>query len=118
MADKVFVKNLSLPCRVGVSKEERRKKQNVIIDIEIFCDLATAGTSDDINKTISYIEIQEQLTKLVAKGEFNLLEGLAENIASMILKNSNVSQVKVAVKKEKYSLAPIMGIEITRDRLG
>ncbi len=118
MKDKVFIKNLVLPCIVGVTKEERTEKQNVIIDIEIFCDLSQAGKTDDLNKSISYSEVQEQVTSAVAKGEFKLLESLAKTVASLILKNSLASQVTVAVKKEKYGKKPVMGIEITRDRNG
>ena len=118
MKDKVIVKNLVLPCTVGVSEEERTKKQNVVIDIEIFYELTNAGTTDDINKTISYSKVREKVTETVTKGEFKLLESLAETIASLILKDSDASQVTVAVKKEKYGKKPIMGIEITREQNG
>ena len=114
--DKVFIKNLALPCTIGVTKEERNEKQNVIIDIEIFCDLRKAGTTDDLNKSINYAEIQEKVTSAVTGGEFKLLESLAQTIASLILKEPLAFQVTVAVKKEKYGKNPALGIEITRDR--
>jgi dihydroneopterin aldolase len=103
--DKVFVKNLVVPCKVGVTQEERSKKQNVFIDIEVFCDLSQAGAANDLNKSISYSEIQE-------------LESLAEDVASLILKRSIACKAVVAVKKEKYAEKPMMGIEISRDRHG
>lgn len=118
MKDKVFIKNLVLPCTVGVTKEERTKKQNVVIDIEIFCDLSQAGTTEDLNKSISYSRVQEQVTAQVKTEEFRLLESLAETVASIILKDPIASQVTVAVKKEKYGKKPVMGIEITRDLVG
>ena len=116
--DKVFVKNLVVPCKVGVTQEERAKKQNVIVDIEVFCDLSQAGTTDDLNKSISYSEIQEKITDFITKGDFKLLESLAEGVVTQILNNSLASKVVVAVKKEKYAEKPIMGIEISRDRHG
>ena len=118
MKDKVFIKNLFLPCNVGVSEEERAKKQNVIVDIEIQCDLNQAGAADDLNKTINYYEIKERVAAAVTEGEFKLLESLAENVSLLILKDPIASKVVVAVKKEKYAKEPIMGIEITRDRHG
>ena len=118
MKDKVFIKNLVLPCTIGVTKEERTKKQNVVIDIEIFCDLTHAGATDDLNKSINYAEIQEKVTATVTGGEFKLLESLAQTVASLILKNPLASQVTVAVKKEKFGKKPAIGIEITRDRNG
>ena len=116
--DKVFVKNLVMPCKVGVTQEERLKKQDVILDIEVFCDLNKAGNTDDLTKSISYSDVQEKITDFVTNGEFNLLESLAEGVASLFLKNSLVFRVVVTAKKEKYAEKPIMGIEISRDRDG
>jgi 7,8-dihydroneopterin aldolase/epimerase/oxygenase len=118
LKDKVFLKNLVLPCAIGVTKEERAKKQNIIVDIEIFCDLNQAGKTNDLTKSINYAQIQEQVTEIVTKSEFILLEGLAQTVASLILKDSLASQVTVVIKKEKYGFKPVMGVEITRERNG
>ena len=101
-----------------MTKEERAKKQNVIVDIEIFCDLTHAGKTNDLTKSINYAQVQEQVTATVTNGEFILLEGLAQTVASLILKDSLASQVTVAIKKEKYGSKPVMGVEITRERNG
>jgi len=118
LRDKVFIKNLVLPCTIGVTKEERKTRQNVIVDIEIFCDLSQAGDTDDLNRSISYADVQEKVTAAVTSSEFKLLESLAQTVASLILKNPLASHVTVAVKKEKYGKKPAMGIEIARDRNG
>jgi FolB domain-containing protein len=116
--DKVFVKNLVVPCKVGVTIEERLKKQNVVFDIEVFCDLSLAGTTDELSKSISYSEIQEKIINSVTRSEFKLLESAAEVVASLILKNPLCSKVTISVKKEKYAKEPMMGIEISRDQHG
>jgi 7,8-dihydroneopterin aldolase/epimerase/oxygenase len=118
LKDKIFIKNLILPCKVGITEEERVKKQNVIFDIEIFCDLNRAGSTDDVDQTIDYYATKDNIAAMVTKGEFKLLESLAENVASIVLKKIQVSSVSVAVKKEKYSQNPVLGIEISRDRHG
>ena len=118
MKDKIFIKNLVVPCRIGVTEEERKEKQNVVVDVEIFCDLKQAGTTDDLSRSINYAEIQEKVTAAASRGEFKLLESLAQTMSSLILKNPLASQVTVAVKKEKYGQNPAIGIEITRDRNG
>lgn len=118
MKDKILIKNLTLVCNVGVTQNERSKAQNVIIDIEIFSDLSPAGKTDDIDQTIDYYSIKEKVTNAVAKGQFKLLESLAENVAALILKEPHVSSVTVAVKKEKYAQNPMLGIEIARDHNG
>ena len=65
--DKIFVNNLAVSCKVGVTREERAKKQKVIVDIDVFCDLSQAGTMDDLNKSISYSEIHEKITDFTEK---------------------------------------------------
>jgi FolB domain-containing protein len=115
MSDKVFVKNLVVPCWVGVTKEEKSKKQNIIVDIEVFCDLSHAGITDVLSKGLSYSEVQEKVIAVATSREYNLLESFAETLASMILNGPIVSRVVISVKKEKYARDPMMGIEITRD---
>jgi 7,8-dihydroneopterin aldolase/epimerase/oxygenase len=116
--DRVFIRNFVLPCNVGITDEERKTKQNVIIDIEIFCDLNIAGVTDNLEHSINYYNVQEQIFAAVSKGEFKLLESLAQTVAQLILKNPLALQVSVVARKEKYGEKPAMGIELTRDRNG
>jgi FolB domain-containing protein len=114
MSDKIFIKNMVLPCKIGLSEKERRKKQDVIVDVEIFRDLREAGISDNISKTASYSEITRKISKLVSGCEARLLESIAQNIASLLLEDSGTGKVTVRVRKKKYSRNPLIGIEITR----
>jgi FolB domain-containing protein len=116
--DKIFIENLVVPCRVGITEKERERRQAVIIDLYIFRDLMDAGISDNPGKTSSYTEIREDVFALVSKGEFKLLESLAEAIASLLLENSIVAKVKVRVRKKKYATSPGIGVEITRNQHG
>ena len=118
MSDKVFIRNLVLPCHIGVTEEERSEKQNVILDIEVTSDLRRAGATDDITQTTDYYEIKENVTGALAKAQFKLLEALAETVATIVLHDPAALAVTVSVKKEKYSESPAMGIEILRRRNG
>jgi len=114
MGDRIFIKNLVLPCKVGLSERERRRKQDVIVDVEIFRDLREAGITDDISKTVSYSEVTREISKLVAGCESKLLESIAQNIASLLLEDSETRKVTVRVRKKKFGRNPLIGIEITR----
>ena len=107
-----------MPCKVGVTEEERLKKQNVILDAEIFCDLSLAGANDDFDQTIDYFALMKDIATVVTKGEFKLLESIGETVTSLILKDHKVLSVTLAVRKEKYSQNPVLGIEISRERHG
>ena len=45
MTDRIFIKDLLVRCVLGLSAEERREKQDVLINVVLFSDLAKAGKS-------------------------------------------------------------------------
>lgn len=118
MGDKVYIKNLVVPCRVGVSERERSRRQGVIVSVQIFRDLREAGIADDLSKTVSYSEARQEIFDFVSGGEFRLLESVSEGIASLMLGSPEVTKVKVRVGKKKYSKSPSIGVEITRMQHG
>ncbi len=118
MEDKVFIKNLVVPCKVGVREKERSRKQDVIVDVVIFHDLRKAGMTDDLGNTVSYSEVKRKILDLISSGEFSLLETVAERIASLLMEDFGTRRIRVRVRKKKYSKNPLMGVEITRSENG
>lgn len=116
MVDRIFLDNLRLKCRIGITDEERRDLQDVIVDISLVVSLKRAGVSDNIGDTIDYRETMERVSKFASEREFKLLEGLAEGIADLVLKTAHVKKVTVKVRKAKYSSEPSVGVEIERSR--
>ena len=116
MNDRIFLDNLRLKCRIGITDEERREPQEVMADISLFVNLKRAGTSDSLDDTVNYREAMTNVLQSVSNREFNLLESLAEGIAALALETSRVERVVVKVRKAKYSREPSIGIEIERSR--
>jgi len=114
--DRVFIENLRVDCVVGLTEEERRRPQKVIVDVSMYLGLRRAAAGEKIEKTVNYREARDRISRFVATGEFVLLEGLAEGIASLVLDAFEVERVKVRVRKEKYSVEPSIGVEIERAR--
>lgn len=112
--DKIFIKNLTIPCKIGILEEERSRAQEIIVDAVIFHDLREAGITDDINKTVSYSEIRQKIFDTVSRGEYRLLETVAQKTAALLLQDTETWKVTVRVRKKKYNQDPIIGIEITR----
>lgn len=118
MGDRIFLDDMRLKCRIGISDEERREPQEVMVDISLITSLKRAGTSDDLDETVNYKEAMQRIAEFVSNKEFKLIEGLAEGIASLALEAFDVDRVIVKVRKAKYSGEPSIGIEIARDRGG
>ena len=119
--DKILIKNLKIYAYHGVNEAEKQNGQIFLIDVKLkFKSLSNACLSDDINDTISYSKIIKTVSKVATENKYNLLETLAEKIASTILNEYSLAQkVSVCVKKP---MAPIkasfdyVGVKITRSR--
>jgi dihydroneopterin aldolase/D-erythro-7,8-dihydroneopterin triphosphate epimerase len=117
--DRIFIRDLALRCIIGIYPEERREKQDIVINVEMHCDLSEAGKTDDLNHTVDYKTIKKAILKLVEDSRFQLIEALAENIAGIALSDERVHQVIVTVDKPgALRFAKSSAVEITRKRDG
>ncbi len=115
--DKIIIKDLVLRCIIGVREEERREKQDVIINIVLWADLHKASLSDDFSDTIDYSAIKKQIVIMVENSHYFLVEALAEQIANICFKYQQVQRVDVTVEKpQALRYARSVGVEITRER--
>ncbi|WP_372798311.1 dihydroneopterin aldolase [Pontiella sp.] len=115
--DKIFIRDLALRCIIGIYPEERREKQDVVINVEMHADLRAAGRSDDLKDTVDYKSIKKAILKLVEGSAFQLIESLAERIADIALANEKVEQVTVTIDKPgALRFARASAVEITRTR--
>jgi len=116
MSDRIFVDNLRLSCMVGITPEERRQAQEVLVDASLFLDLSRPGKTDDIEQSVNYKTVLQRITKFVTAKEFALLESVADGTAAALLESFPVERVVVKVRKAKYSVEPSIGVEVSRDR--
>lgn len=119
--DKIIITDAFFLCNIGVSPKERRKKQEIGIDVELFLDIKKAAQTDEIKNTVNYSEVYSLLKEIVEKNKSKLIETMAQNIANKILDNFSVSKVLVRVKKPK-ALADrnvnYVAVEILREKNG
>ncbi|MCK4795909.1 MAG: dihydroneopterin aldolase [Spirochaetes bacterium] len=99
--DKIYIKDLSLHCIIGINKNERKIKQEIIVNIILYADLKSACQSDCIKDTVDYEIIKNNIVSIVEKFSFFLVEKLAEKIAQACLENSQVIRVDVTIDKPK-----------------
>jgi dihydroneopterin aldolase/D-erythro-7,8-dihydroneopterin triphosphate epimerase len=115
--DRIFIRDLALRCIIGIYPEERREKQDIVINVEMHCDLRKAGRSDDLNDTVDYKAIKKAILKLVEESGFQLIESLAESISDIALASDKVQTVVVAIDKPgALRFARSSAVEITRTR--
>jgi len=113
--DHVFIRGLELVCSIGIYDHEKQTPQRVWINIDMTIRPSPVQVDDQIENVVSYETVANQVRDLVARGHINLVETMAEDIASLCLQNDRVLKVQVRVEKpDILSDATSVGIEITR----
>ena len=115
--DRIHIRDLLLRCVVGVNEDERRQKQDVVIQITLEADLREACRSDCLEHTVDYRALKKRVISLVERSTFYLVERLAEAIAAECLAEPRVRGVRVQVEKPgALRFARTVGVEIVRER--
>lgn len=97
--DKIIIKCLKVKSIIGTLPEERTKKQEIEFNIELDCDLAAAGASDNLHDTVNYQAVEEDVRAMAEASSFLLIERLAEEAAKVCLKYELVRGVKLTLDK-------------------
>jgi dihydroneopterin aldolase/D-erythro-7,8-dihydroneopterin triphosphate epimerase len=115
--DKIYIEDLALRCIIGVFPEERREKQDVIINVVLEADLHPAGRSDDLRDAVDYKSVKKRILEIVEGSDFNLVETLAERIAEACLQDPQVNRAVVRVDKPgALRFARSVAVEVDRVR--
>ena len=118
MSDAILLEGIQIPASLGVTAAERRMRRPVTLDIEVERDLAAAGRSDRIGKTVNYKRIFEVAEDVAANQQHKLVEALAQHIADAVLARFGCAAITVTVRKPKpiAGVLEYAGIRIRRER--
>ena len=115
--DQIHITDLQLRCIIGLYPEERREKQDVILNLTLFADLRQPGNTDDLRDTVDYKSVKKAIRDLVESSSFKLVEKLATEVARICLKPAVVQRVRVRVDKPgALRFARSVAVEIERNR--
>ena len=115
--DRILVTRLREMGVHGVLAEEQTRAQPFEVDLELFVDLARAGTSDALADTVDYGALSEAVRNVVASEHHQLLERLAQRIADVCRTDPRVERVVVEVRKMEPPVAAAVdhvGVRIER----
>lgn len=99
MTDNIFIRDLRLRAIVGVNRWEKAAPQVVGVDLEIAVDAAKAAQADEIAATVDYKRVSRDITALAESCSYELIETLAEAIASLVLGEHGAQWVRVRARK-------------------
>lgn len=114
--DTIYIKGLKTETVIGILNWEKEKFQPLIFDIEMDLPIFKAAKSDDIDDTVDYGKVSEDIINLVKNSRYDLLETLCEAISNHIFKYFAAVQVlRITVSKPMaVTETDTVGIKITR----
>lgn len=117
--DEITLTGLKATAYHGVLEQERRDGQVFVIDVTVMLPLSDASTTDELARTIHYGELAEEVVAAVESNPVDLIETVAERIATVVLAHERAVFTRVTVHKPH---APItvpfedVSVTITRGR--
>src|SRR6186997_3164318 len=97
MTDQLAVRGIAIHGHHGVFDHERRDGQKFVIDLVLGLDTAPAAKSDNLQDTVDYGTLVDEVRSAVANDPVDLIETLAQRIADICLRNDQVDNVEVTV---------------------
>ena len=116
--DRIEIKDLLVRGILGINPEERKNRQDILVNVTMWANTRPAAASDAIADAVNYKTITKAILAHVEQGAPMLVERLAAEIARIALAGDNrVQAVEVSVEKPTaLRFARSVGITIHRTR--
>ena len=117
MSDTITLTGIRIEAAHGVLAKEKQYPQTFIVDATLHLDLSKAGLSDKLSDTVDYGQIARRIVSTVKSEQVNLLEHLANKIATAILLTPAIEAVDVTIHKPQAPLVvPFSDVSVSIHR--
>lgn len=91
--------NHKILCRIGVLPHEQTLVQEVVITLQVACDVAACVEEDNLDKAIDYRELARVCQSIAEEKHHFLIETLAHRILQKLKKDFPISWARVRLEK-------------------
>lgn len=93
------MRDLKLNASIGIYEWEKRIHQKIRIDLEMGWDNRIPAASGDIQHGLNYMTAAQHVQALVEQQHYDLVETLAETIATTLMQSLQIPWVRITVGK-------------------
>lgn len=113
---RIILRDLSLSCRIGVTEEERARRQRIRLNLVL--EVSPEPPQEDrITEVVHYGHLVDRVRRTCLGAECRLLETLAEQVAADCFFEDRIRAVKVRIEKlDRYADVGGIGVELERRR--
>jgi dihydroneopterin aldolase len=114
-ARRIFLKNLRVLISMGIHDFEKRDRQRVIVNVDLYIDPDARIERDSIHETVDYDFVRSAVINVADSGHFHLQETFCERILDICLQKSGVIAARVSSEKpDVYPDCDSVGFEVFR----
>ncbi len=111
---RVFVRDLVVPCSIGIYPHEKGLRRRVRVNAELVVNEEISG-NDDFAEAVNYETIVAGVKAIAEGGHINLVETFADRVATLCLADRRVGAVRVVVEKlDVYPETESVGVIVER----
>jgi len=113
---RIFLREVLLDANIGIHESERRGRQRLVINVDVYVSLAVSTPRHDrIGEVIDYDFVRLAIRRRIEQGHINLQETLVDDLAQALLAHPGVRAVRVASEKpDVYDDVEAVGVEVFR----
>ena len=112
--DEVHIDQLEVSTHIGVPEQERAAPQRLTVSISFWPFQQMRDLADNIHKAVNYSAVAEETKSFVRDQSVNLIETLADLLATHLLKTFPIQKVTVELRKFRLQDAKYVSATITR----
>jgi len=115
--DRIDLRGITAHGRHGVFDHERRDGQTFVADVSLGLDLGPAGENDDLNATVDYGKLTQEIHDVITGEPANLIESVALRMVDLCLSHPPVRWASVTVHKPEAPIeVTIEDVSVTIER--
>jgi dihydroneopterin aldolase len=116
-ARRIFLKNFETRLSIGIHDFEKKARQRVIVNVDLYLDPDAKVERDHIDETVDYDFVRREIVGLAENSHFNLQETFCEKVLAICLARPGVLAARVSSEKlDVYPDCESVGFEIFRTR--
>jgi D-erythro-7,8-dihydroneopterin triphosphate epimerase len=96
---KIHIQDLRLRTYIGINEDEKKNRQDVVINIRIHYHAAKAVSFNEIDEALNYRTITKRVIRHVEENRFLLLERMTDEVLALVMEHPEVMWADVQIDK-------------------
>jgi dihydroneopterin aldolase len=115
LGDRIHIEELEISAHIGVPEKERATAQRLTVNISFWPSCEQRDMADKIDNTVNYSIVAKEAKNFVRDQSTNLIETLADRLATHLLKTFRIQKITVELRKFPLEDAKHVSVTVTRN---